>query len=71
MKRELQLYKITFDTPVKPNDEIRFGVKIASTHKLNPFPAKVPQVSRQFVVYNDNVYVYSPYFTDEMKTTVQ
>ena len=56
---------------MKPNDEIRFGVKIASTHKLAPFPAKVPQVSRQFVVYNDNVYVFSPYFTDEMKTTVQ
>ncbi|CDH51153.1 ribophorin i [Lichtheimia corymbifera JMRC:FSU:9682] len=70
-EKELQLYKITFDTPVKPNDEIRFGLKIASTHKLAPFPAKVPQVSRQFVVYNDNVYVYSPYFTDEMKTTVQ
>ncbi|KAI9319084.1 Ribophorin I [Dichotomocladium elegans] len=70
-ENELQLYEITFHKPLKPNEEIRFGVKIASTHALEPLPAKIPQVARQFVVYADNVYVHSPYPIEELKTTVQ
>lgn len=38
---------------------------------LQPLPAEIPQVARQFVVYTGNVYVYSLYPSDEMKTTVQ
>ncbi|KAI9278959.1 Ribophorin I [Phascolomyces articulosus] len=70
-EKEVQLYKITFDEPIQPDAEIRFGVKLAYTHALTPLPAKIPQVARQFVVYSDNIYLYSPYFTDEVKTTVQ
>ncbi|KAI7855229.1 Ribophorin I [Circinella umbellata] len=70
-EKEVQLYKITFDEPIQPDTEVRFGVKLAYTHVLTPLPAKIPQVARQFVVYNDNIYMYSPYFTDEIKTTLQ
>lgn len=69
--RQVQLYKITFDEPVQPGQEIRFGVKIAYTHALEPLPARIPQVARQFVLYNGNVYSYSAYPSDEIKTTVQ
>lgn len=69
--REVQLYKITFDEPIQPDTDVRFGVRLTYTHVLTPLPAKIPQVARQFVVYNDNIYMYSPYFTDEIKTTLQ
>ncbi|ORY93294.1 Ribophorin I, partial [Syncephalastrum racemosum] len=65
------LYKVTFDEPVQPNQEIRFGIKVSYTHVLEPFPAKAPQVSRQFLRYHGNVYHFSPYFSQEMKTTLQ
>lgn len=69
--REIQFYKITFDEPIQPEEEVRFGIKISYTHMLQPLPAEIPQVARQFVVYTGNVYVYSLYPSDEMKTTVQ
>ncbi|KAI8143937.1 Ribophorin I [Fennellomyces sp. T-0311] len=70
-EKEVQLYKITFDEPIQPNTEVRFGVKIAYSHALTALPKKIPQVARQFVVFNSNIFLYSPYFTDEVKSTVQ
>ncbi|CDS08914.1 hypothetical protein LRAMOSA10275 [Lichtheimia ramosa] len=64
-------YKIVFDKPLEPDTEIRFGIKIAYTHVLENLPASIKQLGRQYVYYSDNIYVNSPYFTDEIKTTLQ
>ncbi|ORZ20259.1 Ribophorin I [Absidia repens] len=70
-EREVQLYKVIFNEPLAPNDDIRLGIHISYTHVLKPLPAKIPQVSRQLLYYSGNVYLYSPYPTAEMKTTLQ
>lgn len=64
-------YKIVFDKPLEPDTEIRFGIKIAYTHVLENLPASIKQLGRQYVHHSDNIYVNSPYFTDEIKTTLQ
>ncbi|KAI7884958.1 Ribophorin I [Lichtheimia hyalospora FSU 10163] len=64
-------YKIIFDKPIEPDTEIRFGIKIAYTHVLENLPASIKQLGRQYVYYSENIYVNSPYFTDELKTTLQ
>lgn len=68
--RELQLYKITFDEPLEADQDIRITIKISYTHTLKPLPAKIPQVARQLLTYKGNVFLFSPYVTDEVKTTV-
>jgi oligosaccharyltransferase complex subunit alpha (ribophorin I) len=67
----VQLYKVVLDEPLAPNDDIRLGIHISYTHVLAPLPAKIPQVARQLVNYKGNVYLYSPYATEEVKTTLQ
>lgn len=64
-------YKIVFDKPIEPDTEIRFGIKIAYTHVLENLPASIKQLGRQYVYYSENIYVDNPYFTDEIKTTLQ
>ncbi|KAI8335166.1 Ribophorin I [Chlamydoabsidia padenii] len=70
-EKQVHLYKVIFDTPLQPNDDIRLGIHVSYTHVLKPLPAKIPQVARQLVNYHGNVYLYSPYTSDEMKTTLQ
>ncbi|KAL0073030.1 Ribophorin I [Phycomyces blakesleeanus] len=70
-EKELQLYKVTFDSPLQPDEEIRFGVKVAYTNVIEPLPKKLPQISRQHLIFNGNVYLFSPYNTEEIKTTLQ
>lgn len=68
--RELQLYKVTFDEPLQADQDIRITIKVSYTHSLKPLPAKIPQVARQLLMYKGNVFFFSPYETDEIKTTV-
>ncbi|KAG0163336.1 dolichyl-diphosphooligosaccharide--protein glycosyltransferase subunit 1 [Apophysomyces sp. BC1034] len=69
-QKKLQHYKVTFDKPLQPNEDIRFGVKVSYTHTLKPLPAKIPQVARQHLLFISNVYLFSAYHTEEMKTTL-
>ncbi|KAI8097180.1 Ribophorin I [Halteromyces radiatus] len=70
-EKEIQLYKVILDQPLQPQEDIRLGIHISYTHVLKPLPAKIPQVARQLLLYRGNVYLYSPYASKEMKTTLQ
>ncbi|KAI7864621.1 Ribophorin I [Spinellus fusiger] len=69
--KHLQLYKVLLATPLGKGEEVRLGIKLSYTSMVTPFPAKLPQVARQHLSYKSNVYVHSPYPTQEMKTTLQ
>ncbi|CAO3623598.1 unnamed protein product [Cunninghamella blakesleeana] len=69
-EKEHQLYKITFDEPLQADQDIRITLKVSYTHSLKPLPAKIPQVARQLLMYKGNVFFFSPYDTDEVKTTI-
>lgn len=68
--RKIQIYKITFPEPIAPGSTVAFGIKFATTKSLTPSPERIPQVARQHVEYNNNLFVYSLYSVDESKTTV-
>ncbi|KAI8381186.1 Ribophorin I [Radiomyces spectabilis] len=69
-ERGHQLYKVTLPEPVQPNEDIRIGIKVAYTHVVAPLPKKMPQVAKQHLTYVNNMYLYSPYATEETKTTL-
>ncbi|KAI9470537.1 MAG: Ribophorin I [Benjaminiella poitrasii] len=68
---DLNVYKISLDTPVAPQQDVLIGIKMAYTHTIRPMPSKLPQVARQHTAYAFNTYLLSPYSTKEAKTTVQ
>lgn len=67
----MNVYKVILNEPVKPQDDILIGLKIAYIHNIKPMPTKLPQVARQHTVYAFNSYLLSPYYTKETKTTLQ
>ncbi|KAG2210082.1 hypothetical protein INT46_001912 [Mucor plumbeus] len=68
---DMNVYKVILNEPVKPQDDILIGLKIAYIHNIKPMPTKLPQVARQHTVYAFNSYFLSPYYTKETKTTLQ
>ncbi|KAL0145580.1 Ribophorin I [Mucor lusitanicus] len=68
---DMNVYKVTLNEPVQPQEDILIGLKIAYIHNVKPMPTKLPQVARQHTVYAFNSYLLSPYFTKETKTTLQ
>ncbi|KAG2181145.1 hypothetical protein INT43_008727 [Umbelopsis isabellina] len=69
-ERHIQLYKITFPQPIQPGESVPFSIKLVTTHTLTPNPPVIPQVARQHVEYNNNMFMYNLYGADESKTTV-
>jgi oligosaccharyltransferase complex subunit alpha (ribophorin I) len=41
------------------------------THTMTPFPTHVTQTEKQYVVYTDNHFFYSPYPSKSQKTTIK
>ncbi|KAI8647550.1 Ribophorin I [Parasitella parasitica] len=68
---DMNVYKVSLHEPVKPEEDVLIGLKIAYIHNIKPMPAKLPQISRQHTVYAFNSYFLSPYHTKETKTTLQ
>ncbi|KAH8552962.1 Ribophorin I [Umbelopsis sp. PMI_123] len=68
--RKIQIYKITFPEPVEAGSTVAFGIKFVTTKSLVPNPPAIPQVARQHVEYNNNMFIYSLYLTEDSKTTV-
>lgn len=64
------VYKVSLDKPVQPNEDVLLGIKVVYTHTIKALPKQLPQVARQHTVYGFNSFLLSPYFTDEVKTTV-
>ncbi|KAI8073451.1 Ribophorin I [Gilbertella persicaria] len=67
----MNVYKVTLNEAVKPQEDVLLGIKVAYTHVIKPMPTKLPQVARQHTIYAYNSYFLSPYVTKEVKTTLQ
>jgi oligosaccharyltransferase complex subunit alpha (ribophorin I) len=68
--RQTISYKVTLNKSVQPEQDVLLGINIVYTHSIRPLPKKLPQVARQHSIYGFNSYILSPYFTNEVKTTV-
>lgn len=69
MRRDLYVYEIQLQEPLEYNSQVKLGVKLTYTHQTRPLPARIPQVSKQHVIYASNVFMLSPYHTSDIKTT--
>jgi len=69
MHRQLYVYEIQLHEPLEYNNQVKLGVKLTYTHQIYPLPARIPQVSKQHVIYANNIFMLSPYHTSDIKTT--
>jgi oligosaccharyltransferase complex subunit alpha (ribophorin I) len=67
--RQMHVYKIHLKEKVEPDQDVKIGVQLVYTHLVRPLPEKIPQISKQHVSFANNIYLFSAYSTDEMKTT--
>ncbi|KAJ3204177.1 proteasome regulatory particle base subunit, partial [Clydaea vesicula] len=76
-KSGVQYFKLTFPDNFKVEDSF-LKVKIAFTNLLKPFPKSVEQIpktsqtgSRQLLLFNGFAHFWSPYLTENQKTTIR
>ena len=55
---------------LEPGKSVHVDVESVYAHALAPFPTKIKQAEKQLVVFNGNVYLYSPYKITTQTTTV-
>ncbi|KAL9559332.1 hypothetical protein PS6_000799 [Mucor atramentarius] len=68
-EQQLYVYKIYLQEPLEHNNQVKLGVKLTYTHQIRPLPARIPQVSKQHVIFSSNIFMLSPYHTSDIKTT--
>lgn len=49
---------------------VTLEVEAAFAHVLSPYPSQITQAEKQYVVFEGNLYFYSPYQVISQKTTV-
>lgn len=66
-----EFYKITFPTPLKPQEQLTLSINYYSLSILNPLPAQIEQTDKQYVLYSFSVYAPSAYVTQKQKTKLK
>lgn len=64
-----QFWRVNFPSALDVGKSITVTVDASYTHALNPYPREITQSEKQYVVFNGNLYVLSPY-TIKTQTTV-
>lgn len=57
--------------PLRPNQSIKLQGNIIFTRTLVPLPAEIAQSDAQLVLFEDSLYLYSPYQTVQQSTQVR
>lgn len=60
------MYRVSLSPALEAGKSVTIDVETVFSHALRPFPAEITQAEKQLVVYESNLYFYSPY-----KTTTQ
>ncbi|KAI6243605.1 Dolichyl-diphosphooligosaccharide--protein glycosyltransferase subunit 1 [Aphelenchoides fujianensis] len=64
-------YKVDFPTPLAAGETAKLVVRAELTQALRPFPAEISQADSQFMLFNGNAYLDSPYTIEKQSTSVK
>ncbi|XP_052782111.1 dolichyl-diphosphooligosaccharide--protein glycosyltransferase subunit 1-like [Mya arenaria] len=67
---EKQLWRVALPSALETGKTIIVVVESVFSHALTPFPRQITQSEKQYVVFNGNLFVFSPYKVKTQKTTV-
>ncbi|KAI8979782.1 Ribophorin I [Mycotypha africana] len=65
----LHVFAVQLDKPVNSAEQLKIGINLSYVHFIGPFPAKIPQLSKQHVTFIGTIFLVSPYETSEIKST--
>ena len=68
---DTQFYRIRLPTPLAPKAQQTLGISFAYLSALNPLPASIAQMDKQFLVYTFSAFCQSAYVTLKQKTEVK
>ena len=67
---ETKFFKADLGFRLKPGDAVDLTVEEVFVHAMSPFPTKITQSEKQFVLFSSNHYYYTPYTVKKQTTTV-
>ncbi|KAJ7382174.1 hypothetical protein OS493_036607 [Desmophyllum pertusum] len=67
---ETKFFKADLGFRLKPGHTVELTVDEVFVHAMSPFPVKITQSEKQFVLFSCNHYYYSPYTVKRQSTTV-
>lgn len=65
-----EFWRVTLRSGLDAGKSVTVELEAAFAHALTPYPSQITQAEKQFVVYEGNLYFYSPYQTASQKTTI-
>jgi len=65
------MYLVNLEKGWNAHSNLELRVSMIFTHTLLPYPVAIKQHEKQFVVYNDNHYFFSPYPVMSQTTTIK
>ncbi|ESO84348.1 hypothetical protein LOTGIDRAFT_196756 [Lottia gigantea] len=69
-QKDKSFYRIELSSPLGSGKTTTLEVETVFAHVLTPYPAEITQAEKQFVVFNGNLYFFSPYKTTTQSTSV-
>ncbi|KAI6174172.1 Dolichyl-diphosphooligosaccharide--protein glycosyltransferase subunit 1 [Aphelenchoides besseyi] len=69
--KDMVYYKIDLITPIAAGETGKLVVRFEVTQMLRAYPAQITQLENQFMVYDGNAYLSSPYTVDKQTTSVK
>lgn len=67
---ETKFFKADLGFRLKPGDTVELTVEEVFAHAMSPFPTKITQSEKQYVLFSGNHYYYTPYTVKRQSTTV-
>ena len=67
---ETKFFKVELGFRLKPGASVDVTTEEVFVHAMTPFPTKISQSEKQYVVFSGNHYYYSPYTVKKQTTTV-
>lgn len=65
-----EFYRVTLPSGLDAGKSVTVEVEAVFVHSLSPYPSQITQAEKQYVVFEGNLYFYSPYKTVTQKTLV-
>ncbi|KAK7490567.1 hypothetical protein BaRGS_00018170 [Batillaria attramentaria] len=65
-----QFWKVTLRSELSAGKSVTVEVEAVFAHALSAYPSQITQAEKQYVVFEGNLYFYSPYETATQKTIV-
>ena len=65
-----EFYRVELPSGLAAGKSIALEVEAVFAHSLTPYPSQITQAEKQYVVFEGNLYFYSPYQTVSQKTAV-